>query len=50
MREFTFNTTPSIRMAPGGAARLGEILAAAGLAPSGVAVLFVTDPGILRLG
>ncbi|MCR9088423.1 MAG: iron-containing alcohol dehydrogenase [Rhodobacteraceae bacterium] len=50
MREFTFNTTPSIRMAPGGAARLGEILAAAGLAPTGAAVLFVTDPGILRLG
>ena len=45
MHAFTFNTTPSIVFEPGAARRLGTV--ARRLGPS---VLFVTDPGLRRLG
>lgn len=50
MTDFTFNTTPSIRQSWGGAAHLGVILAGLPFAAKGGRVLFVTDPGILKLG
>ncbi|MCO6388879.1 iron-containing alcohol dehydrogenase [Aliihoeflea sp. 40Bstr573] len=43
---FTFNTTASIVFEPGSAARLGEIVARR----VGNRVLFVTDPGLRRIG
>lgn len=46
MTPFAFNTTKSILFEPGAAARLAE---AAGALPDG-ACLFVTDPGLRRLG
>ena len=49
MRDFTFNTTPSIRQIRGGAAQIGDILTGMGLT-SGAPVLFVTDPGLMKLG
>jgi alcohol dehydrogenase class IV len=50
MIEFTFNTTPSIRHSWGGAARLGTILSELLFTTTGARVLFVTDPGIRKLG
>ncbi|MEP0962721.1 MAG: iron-containing alcohol dehydrogenase [Roseobacter sp.] len=50
MTDFTFNTTPSIRQITGGAAKLGEILDSMPNASKHPEVLFVTDPGIMRLG
>ncbi len=50
MSDFTFNTTPSIRQIAGGAAQLGEIVAGLPQVDGGAAVLFVTDPGIMKLG
>ncbi|MEJ1991823.1 MAG: iron-containing alcohol dehydrogenase [Maritimibacter sp.] len=51
MSDFTFNTTASIRQGWGSAARLGEIVGTLPLAnDDGAAVLFVTDPGIMKLG
>ncbi len=46
MTPFTFNTTPSIVFEPGASGRLGA-LAARRL---GSSILFVTDPGLRRLG
>ncbi|MBL0935220.1 MAG: iron-containing alcohol dehydrogenase [Rhizobiaceae bacterium] len=46
LSPFTFNTTASIVFEPGSAARLGEI---AGKRLGG-RVLFVTDPGLLKIG
>ncbi len=46
MTPFVFNTTPSIVFEPGAARRLGEI-AGKKLGPR---VLFVTDPGLRKLG
>ncbi|MEM8729466.1 MAG: iron-containing alcohol dehydrogenase [Pseudomonadota bacterium] len=50
MSDFTFNTTASIRQIRGGSAQMGTLLGDMGLVVPGGAVLFVTDPGILRLG
>ncbi|MEP2532620.1 iron-containing alcohol dehydrogenase [Shimia sp.] len=50
MTDFTFNTTPSIRQITGGAAKLGEIVDSMPNASGHSEVLFVTDPGIMRLG
>ncbi|SMH27636.1 iron-containing alcohol dehydrogenase [Mesorhizobium australicum] len=46
MSPFTFNTTPSVAFEPGAARRLGKIAGAR----LGGSVLFVTDPGLRRLG
>ena len=46
MTPFVFNTTPSIVFETGSARRLGEIAAGS----LGARVLFVTDPGLRRLG
>ena len=46
MTPFTFNTTASIVFEPGATRRLGP-LAAARL---GRSILFVTDPGLRKLG
>jgi alcohol dehydrogenase class IV len=50
MTDFTFNTTPSIRQSFGGAARLGEVLENLPFAQGSREALFVTDPGIVKLG
>jgi len=50
MTDFTFNTTPSIRQIVGGAAELGKILGSLPFASNRTEVLFVTDPGIVKLG
>lgn len=50
MRDFIFNTTPSIRCDAGGAARLGKLLASMPFAAGNKSVLFVTDPGLTKLG
>ncbi len=50
MTDFTFNTTPSIRQVWGGAAQLGTVLSGMSFAGEGAQVLFVTDPGIVKLG
>ncbi|WP_083100986.1 iron-containing alcohol dehydrogenase [Pseudophaeobacter leonis] len=50
MTDFTFNTTPSIRQSFGGAARLGEVLENLPFAQESRDALFVTDPGIVKLG
>lgn len=49
MTDFIFNTTPSIRQSWGGAAHLGSLLASLPIPADGGQVLFVTDPGILKL-
>lgn len=50
MTDFIFNTTPSIRQSIGGAARLGALLAELPFAKAQRHVMFVTDPGIVKLG
>lgn len=50
MSDFTFNTTPSIRQILGGAAKLGDVLGSMAFATDHREVLFVTDPGIIKLG
>ncbi len=50
MSNFVFNTTPSIRQSSGGAARLGEVVSSLPFASQDSEVLFVTDPGIIKLG
>ncbi len=50
MSDFVFNTTPSIRQINGGAAKLGEIVDSMPFASERSEVLFVTDPGIVKLG
>lgn len=50
MTDFIFNTTPSIRQSLGGAARLGALLQGMPFAATRKQVLFVTDPGIVKLG
>lgn len=50
MNNFTFNTTPSIRLINGGAAKLGEVVNSMPFATTRTQVMFVTDPGILKLG
>jgi alcohol dehydrogenase class IV len=50
MPNFTFNTTPSIRHTAGGAAHLGTLLKGLPFAATATKVLFVTDPGIVKLG
>jgi alcohol dehydrogenase class IV len=50
MADFTFNTTPSIRQTNGGAARLGAVVTDLALVPARSNVLFVTDPGLIKLG
>jgi alcohol dehydrogenase class IV len=46
MTPFSFNTTPSIVVEPGASRRLGEIIGGR----LGRCLLFVTDPGLRRLG
>ena len=46
MTPFTFNTTPSIVFEPGSARRLGGIAGR----KLGASALFITDPGLRRLG
>jgi alcohol dehydrogenase class IV len=50
MTDFVFNTTASIRQLAGGAGQLGEILEGLPFATTHREVLFVTDPGIVKLG
>ncbi len=50
MTDFIFNTAPSIQQIHGGAARLGSIMTQMAWAQSNRIVLFVTDPGIVKLG
>lgn len=50
MSDFVFNTTPSIHLIDGGAARLGTLVSELLLQDARSKVLFVTDPGILELG
>ncbi len=50
MGDFVFNTTASIRQGWGSAARLGEVLDSLSFAGDRADVLFVTDPGIMKLG
>lgn len=50
MSDFAFNTTASIRQGWGSAARLGEIVDSLPFADDRAEVLFVTDPGIMKLG
>lgn len=50
MNNFTFNTTPSIRLISGGAAKLGEIIGSMPFSRSNSKVVFITDPVILELG
>ncbi|MFK8036109.1 MAG: iron-containing alcohol dehydrogenase [Hyphomicrobiales bacterium] len=50
MSDFVFNTTSSIRQISGGAASLGEIVGSMPFATDQSEVLFVTDPGIIKLG
>jgi len=50
MTDFTFNTTPSIRQIEGGAAKLGEVIGSIAFDTDHPGVLFVTDPGIVKLG
>lgn len=49
MTDFIFNTTPSIHQTLGGAKRLGEIVKTMQFAPTRTEILFVTDPGIVKL-
>lgn len=46
IQSFRFNTAPSVIFEPGSASRLGELVGA----KLGSAVLFVTDPGLRKLG
>ncbi len=46
MTPFVFNTTPSVVFEPGAARRLGPVAGSR----LGTSVLFVTDPGLRRLG
>lgn len=46
MTPFSFNTTPAIRVEPGGAARVSEVLGET----LGEDLLFITDPGLRALG
>lgn len=50
MSDFTFNTTPSIRQQAGGAKRLAELVATLPSKAEKPSILFVTDPGIIKLG
>lgn len=50
MNNFSFNTTPSIRLMKGGAAKLGEILDELPFARKQNRVMLVTDAGITKLG
>lgn len=50
MTDFIFNTTPSIHQTLGGSKRLGQIAKTMQFAQTRTEVLFVTDPGILKLG
>jgi alcohol dehydrogenase class IV len=50
MDDFVFNTTPSIRLQRNGAAQLGEMLETMPFAAKNRSVLFVTDPGIVKIG
>ena len=50
MSDFTFNTTPSIRQIAGGSTQLGDLVAGMPRVTSAASVLFVTDPGLMKLG
>ncbi|MGH1417703.1 MAG: iron-containing alcohol dehydrogenase [Hyphomicrobiaceae bacterium] len=50
MSDFVFNTTPSIRQINGGASKLGEIVDSLPSVSQASEVMFVTDPGIIKLG
>lgn len=50
MTNFTFNTTPSIQQISGGSAQISTIISGMPLVEAGANVLFVTDPGIMKLG
>lgn len=50
MSDFTFNTTASIRQGWGSASQIGEIVESLPFAGGRTSVLFVTDPGIMKLG
>lgn len=50
MSDFTFNTTPSIRQIAGGSTQLGDLVASMPRVTSAASVLFVTDPGLMKLG
>ncbi|MGH1542015.1 MAG: iron-containing alcohol dehydrogenase [Arenicella sp.] len=50
MTDFTFNTTASIHHESGGAGRMGELVSQLPSIDKQTTILFVTDPGIIRLG
>lgn len=50
MSDFVFNTTPSICQMSGGAARLGDVIGGLPFASDQPHLLFVSDPGIIKLG
>lgn len=50
MSDFIFNTTASVRAMAGGAAKLGDVLSSMNGVGAGASVLFVTDPGLMKLG
>lgn len=50
MPDFSFNTTPSIRQIAGGSAQIGPMVSGMEGVKNGACVLFVTDPGIMKLG
>ncbi len=50
MSDFTFNTTPSIHNKLGSVKRLGEVISSMPFATGKNAILFVTDPGVMKLG
>ena len=50
MSDFSFNTTPSIRQIAGGSTQLGDIIATMPRVAADASVLFVTDPGLMKLG
>lgn len=49
MTDFIFNTTPSIHQTIGGSKKLGKIVERMQFAQTRTEVLFVTDPGIIKL-
>lgn len=50
MTDFIFNSSPSIQQVYGGAARLGSIITPMSWTKSSRKILFITDPGIVKLG
>ncbi|MCR9213772.1 MAG: iron-containing alcohol dehydrogenase [Proteobacteria bacterium] len=50
MTDFAFNTPPRIQQCWGGAAQLGDLVDSLPSVREGAGILFVTDPGIMKLG